>query len=271
MATAIENNPVAQGLAAPVSNQTPQNVMPATANVRPAPMQPAPSPPANLAALRPPQQAPQFSPYSLEGQAMARGQMAAPQQPMMPMQQPGVQQMPRFAPQQMGAPQMPYQPGPMQSMTAMRPPMPMQPQQQVPAMQARAPMPYAAPPTVAQAMNGPTPQQMQGAFMSDATKKVISKDSLADAFLESLHPYSYRYKDAGDEPRAAPTGGKYLGVMAQDLEAVPEIGPQLILNTPHGKMVDQRVALSATMAGVGRLYERVRALETDALKKKGGK
>jgi hypothetical protein len=105
--------------------------------------------------------------------------------------------------------------------------------------------------------------------MSDATKKVITQPSLADSFLDHMKPYSYKYKHPSLEPRVAPTGGTYLGVMAQDLERIPQLGPQIVVDTPHGKMVDQKTALSATMAGLARLNERVRALESDVTKKKG--
>jgi hypothetical protein len=103
-------------------------------------------------------------------------------------------------------------------------------------------------------------------LVSDETKKVITQPSLADDFLDHMKPYSYKYKDPNDEPRERPTGGTYLGVMAQDLEHVPHVGPQLILNTPHGKMVDQKTMLSALAAGTARLNERVRALESDTTK-----
>lgn len=103
--------------------------------------------------------------------------------------------------------------------------------------------------------------------MSDATKKVLSQKSLADDFLDHMKAYTYKYKDPSMEPRVQPTGGTYLGVMAQDLERVPHLGPQLVVETPHGKMVDQKTALSATMAGLARLNERMRAVEHDALKR----
>lgn len=107
--------------------------------------------------------------------------------------------------------------------------------------------------------------------MSDATQKVLEHHSLADEFLDHMKPYTYKYKDPSMEPRIQPTGGTYLGVMAQDLERIPHLGSQLVVETPHGKMVDQKTALSATMAGLARLNERLRAVEADSLKKKGKK
>lgn len=82
----------------------------------------------------------------------------------------------------------------------------------------------------------------------------------ADEFLKHLHPYSYRYKDSANEPATQPTGGRYLGVMAQDLEKTP-YGEQLVKDTPRGKMLEHGAVTSAALAGLGRLHERVARLE----------
>jgi hypothetical protein len=105
---------------------------------------------------------------------------------------------------------------------------------------------------------------MVGAIESDERAKKVDGDhrTLADAFLDYLHPASYTYKDPQDEPRqAGPNGGKYLGVMAQDVERAPSIGSQMVSDTPRGKVIEPKVALSAVMAGLGRLHERVKELE----------
>lgn len=99
--------------------------------------------------------------------------------------------------------------------------------------------------------------------MSDETQKVVNNRTLADDFLEHMRPYSYKYKDPSMEPRVSPTGGDYLGVMAQDLERIPHLGPQIVVDTPNGKMVDQKTALSASMAGLARVNEKVMALQSD--------
>jgi hypothetical protein len=126
--------------------------------------------------------------------------------------------------------------------------------------------PVAAAPQLA---NNPVHQALGNPqlAMSDATKKVVSQRTLADDFLDHMKAYTYKYKDPGMEPRVTPTGGTYLGVMAQDLERIPHLGQQLVVETPHGKMVDQKTALSATMAGLARVNERLKAVEMDALKK----
>jgi hypothetical protein len=97
--------------------------------------------------------------------------------------------------------------------------------------------------------------------LSDERVKKNIRHTLADEFLEHLHPSSYQYKNPRDEPRPIPTGGRYLGAMAQDIESTPEVGHQIIVNTPRGKMVAPKAALSAALAGLGRLAERVAFLE----------
>ena len=85
--------------------------------------------------------------------------------------------------------------------------------------------------------------------------------SEADHFLEHLKPYTYKYKDPANEPSSEPTGGHYLGVMAQDVERVPGLGPQIVKDTPRGKQLEGGALLSAVTAGLGRLHERVGQLE----------
>lgn len=112
-----------------------------------------------------------------------------------------------------------------------------------------------------------------GAAMSDArVKRDLRAEGSApergdaDSFLESLRPYSYAYKDGADEPRSQPNGGRYLGVLAQDVESSP-LGRQMVKETPRGKAIETAPALSGALAGLGRLHERVSALEA----KKGGR
>jgi hypothetical protein len=110
------------------------------------------------------------------------------------------------------------------------------------------------------ALQGTTSLIGMGAMSDARIKKDILRDTLADKFLEHLHPYSYRYQDPADDP-GGPTGGRYMGVMAQDVEQAPEIGPQLVKNTPRGKALSVPATMSALAAGVGRLHERLKALE----------
>jgi hypothetical protein len=103
-----------------------------------------------------------------------------------------------------------------------------------------------------------------GSIASDEDEKVGADGhvSLVDQFLKSIHPYSYEYKDPEDEPRAGgPTGGRYLGVMAQDLERAPAVGHQLVTDTPGGKRISVGAGLSAALAGLARVNERLSAVE----------
>jgi hypothetical protein len=90
-------------------------------------------------------------------------------------------------------------------------------------------------------------------------------ESETDKFLASLHPYSYRYKNPGDEPTPAPTGSRYLGIMAQHLERSPT-GDTMVKDTPRGKMVEEMPLVSAMAAGLGRIHERLRNLESSRVK-----
>lgn len=100
---------------------------------------------------------------------------------------------------------------------------------------------------------------------SDARAKT-AKDhhgDAADAFLSTLaHSSStFAYRDPTREPRSSPTGGRYLGVMAQDVESAPEIGHQLVSDTPHGKVLEIPAMVSALAGGTGRLAQRHEDLE----------
>lgn len=83
----------------------------------------------------------------------------------------------------------------------------------------------------------------------------------ADHFLAHLTPYTYKYKDPSNEPTSEPNGGRYLGVMAQNVEQAPEIGRQIVKDTPRGKVLEGGALMSAMAGGLGRLHERVSQLE----------
>lgn len=87
----------------------------------------------------------------------------------------------------------------------------------------------------------------------------IEKTS-ADRFLDTLEPFSYRYKDPANEPTDQPTGGHYLGVMAQNVERGPT-GDTIVKDGPRGKYLEGGALTSALAAGTGRLHERVSELE----------
>ena len=82
----------------------------------------------------------------------------------------------------------------------------------------------------------------------------------ADQFLSTLKPYTYEYKHSEDEPTDEPHGGRYLGIMAQNVERGPT-GDTLVKDTPRGKAIEGAPSMSAALAGIGRLHERLSALE----------
>ena len=96
------------------------------------------------------------------------------------------------------------------------------------------------------------------ALMSDrAVKRDIKPgDDDADALLDGLRAYSYRYKDEKHGK------GKQLGVMAQDLEAAGL--PQAVVETPEGKAVDAGKLSGALAAGLARMHARVKRLEGES-------
>lgn len=72
-------------------------------------------------------------------------------------------------------------------------------------------------------------------------------------FLDSLTGYKYNYKDGHGLPP-----GKQVGVMAQDVEK--EV-PNIVEETPDGKMIDFNKSGGAIFASMGDLHRRLKALE----------
>lgn len=98
-----------------------------------------------------------------------------------------------------------------------------------------------------------------------------SEASEADQFLNTLKPYSYQYKDTSYEPTASPTGGRYLGVMAQNLEKGPT-GKTIVREDARGmKKLEGGALMSALAAGTGRLHERLSELEARLGKRGSGR
>lgn len=81
----------------------------------------------------------------------------------------------------------------------------------------------------------------------------------SDAFLKALRESQsqFRYKN---EPNSAPPR---LGVMAQDVEKVPGVGPSIVKDDQRTglKYIDGPAGLSAAFAGLGRVDERLASLE----------
>lgn len=113
----------------------------------------------------------------------------------------------------------------------------------------------------AAAINGAIGAAGSMAMMSDERlKEDVRPAGDADRFLASLHPATYRYKDPSNEPTSSPTGGRYLGIMAQDVERSPT-GSTIVKDTPRGKALEGGSLMSALAAGLGRVHERLSAVE----------
>lgn len=92
----------------------------------------------------------------------------------------------------------------------------------------------------------------------------ITGSTPVDSFLQSARPHSFRYKDPRNGMSSDPqkNSGRFLGVMAQSLEAEPHgFGKQIVNNGPNGKSLEIVPLVSALTAGVGRLHDRLDAHE----------
>lgn len=116
-------------------------------------------------------------------------------------------------------------------------------------------------------MTAPTvaPPVPADAVDSDEHMKVVRPGghTVSDAFLDQLSKSeaTYTYKDPRNEPTNKPTGGRYLGVMAQAVEQTPT-GHTIVKDGPKGKYLEMGPSLSAALAGLGRLNERLDAVES---------
>lgn len=109
-----------------------------------------------------------------------------------------------------------------------------------------------------------TAGQLGQFLLSDPLAKEDMRPDMShvDAFLRHAAPNSFKYKNAADEPTPNPTGGTYLGVSADSIASTPDIGPQLVEQGPDGlKRLKALPAISAVMAGLGRVTQRLAALE----------
>jgi hypothetical protein len=87
---------------------------------------------------------------------------------------------------------------------------------------------------------------------SDINAKKDIEPFDASAFLDDLTPTKYRYKDPKDGE------GKQVGVMAQDVEQ--EV-PQMVEDTPEGKMLNYNKAGGPIFASLADLHDRLKRLE----------
>ncbi|MGH7177244.1 MAG: tail fiber domain-containing protein [Tepidisphaeraceae bacterium] len=95
------------------------------------------------------------------------------------------------------------------------------------------------------------------ALMSDENVKtdVADADEDIDAMLDALRAKRYRYKDETRHGR-----GERAGIMAQDLER-SRAGRAVVTEVADGKSIDVNKAVSAALASVARLNQRLRKVE----------
>ena len=90
--------------------------------------------------------------------------------------------------------------------------------------------------------------------------KLEKTDSGIYKLLDELKPYTFEYKDP-TIPGAGP--GKFVGVMAQDVEKSPQ-GREMVHETPTGKKLDVLKGFSALMAASAEFHDRIKSLERKA-------
>lgn len=84
----------------------------------------------------------------------------------------------------------------------------------------------------------------------------MRRNPLDEAASVGLKPFTYRYKSPHDEPRSAPTGHEYAGVMAQNLEKHP-LTAQTVQHTPAGLKVEIPSMVSLLSGMAGRHHDRL--------------
>lgn len=92
----------------------------------------------------------------------------------------------------------------------------------------------------------------QVATKSDRNAKKNIEKFDAGAMLDKLVPSKYKYKDPSDGD------GEQVGIMAQDLE---KGAPQMVEDTPDGKVVDYNKAGGPIFASLANLHERLKKME----------
>ena len=114
-----------------------------------------------------------------------------------------------------------------------------------------------------------------GLYSDERMKTAVEPAPTADALLALLakSQSTFSYKNPADQPVSAAhphdPAARFGGVMAQDLERAPEIGRSLVTDTPHGKMLEPNSVMSAALMAIGRLAERVQAIEPQKPRKTG--
>jgi hypothetical protein len=92
-----------------------------------------------------------------------------------------------------------------------------------------------------------------------AKEAIADGSSDVDGFMASVSPSTWKYKkEHQDRPEAG--HGRFLGVMAQDLEKTPA-GKAAVKDTAQGKVVDYGKLGGILTAAVSRLHRRLSKVE----------
>lgn len=106
-------------------------------------------------------------------------------------------------------------------------------------------------------------QKPDNMYSDERVKKdFMPSEKVADEFLGALRDSraTYNYTDEKYEP-SSKKGSRYLGIMAQSVEKVPEIGRGIVTELNGVKRVETLPMLSAVAGALGRLTERVEKVE----------
>ena len=82
-----------------------------------------------------------------------------------------------------------------------------------------------------------------------------------DATMRGIRPMTWEYKPGAQAALGLPAG-RHGGPMAQNLEKTP-MGRGMVVDTPQGKVIDQRVAVPGILNMIGRIGERLDHVEGD--------
>ena len=94
----------------------------------------------------------------------------------------------------------------------------------------------------------------------EKSKNIESNAPDMDAFMESIKPLAFKYKD-GDAP--GENEEENVGVIAQDVEK-SKVGKTMVKNTSSGKMLDMQKGFGVILAALASLHDKYEGLEEKA-------
>ena len=102
--------------------------------------------------------------------------------------------------------------------------------------------------------------------MSDRESKENIDSHNPKSFLDKLQAYSYEYDNA-HKGKEGGGEGRFLSVMAQDLEKAGPVGKSMVQDTESGKVVDYGKGFGAMLANQAHLNARINELESKKKKR----